>query len=326
MKTWLGRRQGNILIGTALCLPPLVGCGGDMGEHSGDGGGGSAAVRADDRGGAAGAAASSAASGHPNLPNATGGTATSLAVRGNDTGGTAWVYVPVSDAEAGSAGTTPLSPTETKAADLASDAGPVTALFVFDKSGSMSSAWYASEEADPASLTTKWQAASDALVGAVAPVQDRVTAAAILFPQPTDCEVVPLGDERQLGFQPGSQFLDAWQAAGTNNGPSGATPLGTALSVTDEAIQDARAGGLLEERFIVVLLTDGEPNCDTDIETVTRWPEEWLAQGIPTYVFGLPGSDSASSVLDAIARAGGTAAHVAPGSPGELEQGMAAAL
>jgi len=195
---------------------------------------------------------------------------------------------------------------------------PTVALVVFDKSGSMSGSW---------GPGNKWEAAGQALLGAIEPAQQRLTVGAILFPMGGDvCDVAPLDDPWQLGFRSGPEFLRDWTVLAPCSGPDGNTPLELAFRVADSAIQVARDGGLLERRFIVLLLTDGEPNCNSDLGVVTGLAAKWFDQGIATYVFGLPGSENASAVLDAIASAGGTDVYVAPGTPGELEQGMAAAM
>ena len=71
----------------------------------------------------------------------------------------------------------------------------------------------------------------------------------------------------------------------------------------------------------VLVLTDGEPNCDVERETITDYPAKWLSQDINTYVFGLPGSSSATDVLDRIAEAGGTGQHFSS-DPGDTPEDL----
>jgi len=194
---------------------------------------------------------------------------------------------------------------------------PSTVLVIFDKSGSMDSYW---------DEDSKWVAASNALIDAIKPLQENLTVGAIFFPQPSECLVAELDSELQLDFMPGPIFINTWIESASANAPNGSTPLETALAVADRAISKARERGLLEERFQVLLLTDGEPNCDTDPNTLDRLPASWLAQGIQTYVLGLPGSSVAAELLDTIAKAGGTETHTAPGNPGELQNNIAAIL
>jgi hypothetical protein len=54
-------------------------------------------------------------------------------------------------------------------------------------------------------------------------------------------------------------------------------------------------------------------------EGIVAFPTKWSEQGIETQVIGLPGSQSATTLLDAIALAGGTEEHFAPLVIGELE-------
>jgi len=71
----------------------------------------------------------------------------------------------------------------------------------------------------------------------------------------------------------------------------------------------------------VVVLTDGEPNCDNS--SLSTIPPMWLAQGIKTYVVGLPGSESGVTTLDALATAGGTMTHLTPSDARTLRHQLA---
>jgi hypothetical protein len=209
----------------------------------------------------------------------------------------------------------------------ADDAGgePSTGIVIFDRSGSMSEGWKTGTDpadADAGVTVTKWVAASRALLESLAPVQYRVTIGAILFPT-TDCEVAPFGDAAQFGFMPATDFIEQYIERSPANQPTGMTPLTTAFEVADHAIQVAADEGRLEPRFFVMLVTDGMPNCDLDMSRVEALAKSWLARGIKTYVFGLPGSEDARNVLDTVANAGGTQTIAIPGSPQELQGGMA---
>ena len=59
---------------------------------------------------------------------------------------------------------------------------------------------------------------------------------------------------------------------------------------------------------------------------MTDYAARWHASGISTYVLGLPGSEAASTLLDDIARAGGTGKHQSPGTPKAFEEAVSAAL
>ena len=75
-----------------------------------------------------------------------------------------------------------------------------------------------------------------------------------------------------------------------------------------------------------MVLTDGEPNCDTDMDVVEAMAAKWREHGVATYVFGLPGSGHAAGVLERIATAGGTETLIVPGNPAELEEGICAII
>jgi hypothetical protein len=206
---------------------------------------------------------------------------------------------------------------------------PGNILVIFDQSVSMS---------DPAQggtwgNTTKLQAAQNALVQAMTPLQNDLTAGAIFFPT-LDCDpflgvqvdggsVQPI--EMQFPFQPGPDFLAAWQAkfAAPGQAPIG-TPLAEAMDRADVAINAAL--GTLTGPLAVLVFTDGEPNCIADpaftgvphdFETMRAYT--WLTDhNIKTYVVGLPGSMGVQ-VLQDIAYYGGTNTYITPDDPAVLQ-------
>jgi len=195
--------------------------------------------------------------------------------------------------------------------------GDLTLLVIFDKSGSMATPW---------DRRIKWQAASDSMVAGMAPYLDNLTIGAILFPKPDECEVAPLDDPAQINFVPGRQFISEWVESACLNQPNGSTPMELAFRVADQAILSARSLGLLEERFRVVLVTDGEPNCETASHLLPVFAATWLEQfGVETWVIGLPGSEGAGSLLDAIAQAGGTIKHTPASNPCQFKTVVGAA-
>jgi hypothetical protein len=194
--------------------------------------------------------------------------------------------------------------------DLGLGDGDLTILLVFDKSGSMAQAW---------DDRGKWQIASDALMYGMQGVLDNLTVGAIFFPQPFDCQVVPLEDELQIQFTNGHNFVERWNATAAVEIPQGSTPLGLAFEMADRAIRQARDLGLLQQRFRVLVVTDGEPNCATNPESLVSYAASWRELGVETHVLGLPGSQTAADLLDRIALGGGTNVYVAPGDAEELE-------
>ncbi len=173
-----------------------------------------------------------------------------------------------------------------------------TVLFVFDKSGSMAFPWDGQRN--------KWKVAADTMIEAVTPYQSYLSVGAIFFPTDRGCEVASLQSGAQIDFLPGGDYLAAWEASLQRYGPDGSTPMSVAFIRADQAIARACAQGVLERPFKVVVLTDGEPNCDGDMRLLTEYPAKWARHGIKTYVVGLPGSDVASGLLQSIAAAGQT--------------------
>jgi hypothetical protein len=197
--------------------------------------------------------------------------------------------------------------------------GPLAVLVVFDRSVSMSDPW----AGEP-----RWKVAGRAFMNGLAGVEAYVTIAALFFPQPAQCETAPLSDPRQIQFQAGTGFRQYWEAFPQNRFPSGGTPLGAAFEEVDVAIEEAAAHGLLGEgrQFRVVVVTDGQPNCGTDLERVLFLASAWRARGIEIHVIGLPGSEEAADLLDQLAGIGGTGRYRAPASESEAEGNFSAVV
>jgi Mg-chelatase subunit ChlD len=107
--------------------------------------------------------------------------------------------------------------------------------------------------------------------------------------------------------------------------PNGSTPLERAFDYADLAIERGCGLGLLDDRFRVVLITDGEPTCTDDTAKVVALAGEWNRLGVETWVMGLPGSAGATELLDAIALAGGTEKAQMLGTPTALGSSLSAA-
>jgi hypothetical protein len=155
-------------------------------------------------------------------------------------------------------------------------------------------------------------------------ILDVVTMGALFFPFDTEtdvpgCGVPSIEIDPQIDFTSGLGFKEQWIAGACGAQPLGGTPLERALEVADAAIESAEERQLIRARMRVILVTDGEPTCDDDLENIVAFPTKWSEQGIETHVIGLPGSQSATTLLDAIALAGGTEEHFAPLVIGELE-------
>jgi hypothetical protein len=192
----------------------------------------------------------------------------------------------------------PATPEPTPGIEFVDD---LSVLIIFDNSGSMQASWGGSD--------TRWSIANRALYDALAPVATSLKVAAVRFPIGDACEVGEFSDEVHFGWQLAGEFLAEWEADALP--PNGSTPLGAAFLAADEAIAQASEQGLLEERFNVIVFTDGEPNCESDPALLTQLPAKWLEAGVHTHVLGLPGSSTAATLLNEIAAAGGTGESVA---------------
>jgi hypothetical protein len=162
-------------------------------------------------------------------------------------------------------------------------------------------------------------------------ILDELTLGGLFFPFEEEgvtpgCGVPPITLSPQIDFTTGRGFKESWISSACSAQPEGSTPLEHALEVADQAIASARERGLVKARMRVLLVTDGEPTCEDDLEAIVAFPAKWFEMGIETLVIGLPGSELAHELLDAIAEAGGTEQHSSPVQIGDFEGEVYAAL
>ena len=213
---------------------------------------------------------------------------------------------------------------------------PGNMLVIFDQSGSMDQMWTGGGG-------SKLQAAQNALVQALTPLQDDLTVGAIFFPTlacipffppPMGGSVQSIDGAQQIPFQPGPQFLTSWMSHWGNRPPGDniGTPMQEAFDRADLALK----GSMLTGNTIVVAFTDGEPNCFPYDDGVGAMPAttgaglmstmtepmhaaEWLAMSnIKTYMVGLPGANGVQ-ILNDVAVSGGTMQYIVPDDPAQLE-------
>jgi len=192
-----------------------------------------------------------------------------------------------------------------------------TALIVFDKSESMETNWDG---------RSKWLVANDTMIATVSPFQHYLSVGAIFFPSDDYCGVAPMDSDKQIDFRPAADFIDEWETSMLRYIPAGATPMSLAFEQANQAIVRACETGVLQRPFKVIVLTDGEPNCESELRFLTALPERWMRHGIKTHVVGLPGYDPAQELLESIARAGGTNTFFSPSAPRDFEETMYALL
>lgn len=214
---------------------------------------------------------------------------------------------------------------------------PGNVMIIYDRSGSMSADWNGAP---------KYEAAGNALVAAIMPLKDQLTVGSVFFPSagmdmmncPDGCNVanplhwIPgpgacclntfaggcgvstIDQPDQINFGTADKFISGLPMQ-WNIGAAAGTPLGDGVKRAAEAI----SGQMFKDPLIVIVMTDGEPNCNTDPQMVLDQISAWKMASIPTYVVGLPGAQAAADVLNSIAMAGGTDKYIDPKDPQELE-------
>jgi len=208
---------------------------------------------------------------------------------------------------------------------------PGNVLLVFDRSFSMQMDWNG---------MLRFQAAGTAMVDALTPLAADLNIGMIGFPSPDaaaaplNCTVLGIDSPDQIAFKPGMDALNELRTGGAGGvskyepiGPAGgvgpglggplgggvapgATPTAEAIAMADQALNSATLTGATA----VVLITDGEPNCQWDEAAANATIARWLSEkNIKTYVVGLPGVGGfGGPILDALAASGGTAPYLTP--------------
>lgn len=206
---------------------------------------------------------------------------------------------------------------------------PLGLYLMIDRSGSMTTLTSGGE--------TKWQALTDALQEFLkAPPVPALSVAAQFFPSYGPLCEPSAYEQPAVSLGPVSSNRGPLISAMVGVTPEGATPTGPALA---GAIDQARQWSRQQPKtsFAVVLATDGlpsscEPLLASDLEALAA--EGAKAKGkdppIPTFVIGILGvndlGSGAGTVLDAIARGGGTGKATRLSPSADLAQQMTAAL
>ena len=228
--------------------------------------------------------------------------------------------------------------------DLKTVLRPGNVMVIYDRSGSMEADWNGSP---------KYQAAGNALLAAITPLKDQLSMAGVFFPSAGmdqvncpmgcnvadpfhwipgpgacclnsvagGCSVTAIDQPDQINFGTADTFISGlpmqWHI-----GAAAGTPLGAGVERAAEAISKQT----FKDPLIVIVITDGEPNCQTEPQKVLDQIGTWKMASIPTYVVGLPGAQAAADVLNSMAMAGGTDSYIDPKDPQELEARLRQAI
>lgn len=200
---------------------------------------------------------------------------------------------------------------------------PGNIVVVFDQSDSMQQP-FSTPDAGPGG--PKWQVAEDALVSAVTPIENLLNLGAIFFPTKATgdtCSLVAkIGTKPQIPIEPASAFVTDYK--GHFAAPGWTLILGTPLKIAlDNANLALPDPSPLVGARAVLLITDGAPTCDTKAADILAPVDAMFSRGIKTYAVGLPGSAAASTLLNAIAAAGGTMKYLTPADPAALAAALA---
>lgn len=217
----------------------------------------------------------------------------------------------------------------------------VNLLLLIDKSGSM-------EGVPDGFDSDKWSSMKQAIADALEPVEEALNMGLQFFPDPANDAS---GDEASCGLPGGSDLtvdiragIDAVpmiEQALDDSAPTGATPTAAALARALDYYTEG-AGADLEGDRVVLLATDGGPNCNDsleceatectqNIEGICVIPDVNCCDGTPTgcldaqgsidqvialrdagvrtFVIGIPGSEDYADVLDDLAEEGGAKAN-----------------
>ena len=138
----------------------------------------------------------------------------------------------------------------------------------------------------------------------------------------------PIAAPDQIPFTDASTFLASFATLANPGNDIYFTPLEAATIRSNEAILDAQADGTLlipsvGDSLAIIIVTDGIPNCNSNMSNVLAQVQMWSTQNFKTYVVGLPGSDTTNEAIDnfnALAVAGGTMQYIEATDPSILER------
>ena len=210
---------------------------------------------------------------------------------------------------------------------------PATAevMLVLDRSTSMQ--WVLDDEVVDTTMPSRWELLGDALGSVLTPLADRLDVGAIFFPAEASSAAIACSVAERADIIPGSDSVDRVLEVIRGTAPQGGTPTGAAM---DLALQYVRGLPPGSARPVLILATDGAPNCNDsfegrtcsvctspipetcndpesgwvncldDVATLTSVRELFEGEGVPVYVIGIGDSRAAfREVLQQMAVAGG---------------------
>lgn len=174
---------------------------------------------------------------------------------------------------------------------------------------------------------TRWADMTGALRTVTRALESYVAFGLVLFPSPSGglLAVCATGSvEVPVGLGAATATAISNELGAFTSTPSGGTPTALSLLAARDSLAETNPGG----RNYVLLATDGGPGCNTSLDLATcdcipgascvtnenclddvrtlETVETLYDEGIPTYVIGVPGSETVSDLLDQMAIAGGT--------------------
>ncbi len=195
-------------------------------------------------------------------------------------------------------------------------------MLVVDRSGSMSNA-------APSYGTTRWAGVVQAVKAVTGELEDAIEFGLMLFPHRDDDSCGAGGIDVEPAYGRAGDIAD--QLDEFESSPLGATPTSGTLAAVRSYMNGFASSG---KNIAVVLATDGGPNCNALLDPLTctcsnpdadcslvidgslcldnaaavSEVSALAADGIATYVIGIPGVENFAYVLNDMAEAGGTAA------------------
>ena len=134
---------------------------------------------------------------------------------------------------------------------------------------------------------------------------------------PWEAAAVQSDDAIYDAMAAGTLFIPITMTA-TNPGMDAGSPSGDLPGGSTPPMQDGA------NELVIIFVTEGEPNCGTNVQNVLNYAQKWFNDGMKTYVLGLPGATASGTGavgnLNDLAVAGGTMQYIDAADPMVLQQ------